>query len=134
MFIEQALTSYLLSHTGLKALIGTKLYPEEIPQNTKLPAVYYLTISDTKDHILDGQCNVESPYIQWTVCAASKSSAKAVAEQIKSALCDYRGTLSGIKIQKIELQNELPSFEKSADGTIKIYTHDLEFQIDFVKE
>ena len=57
-----------------------------------------------------------------------------MAEQIKKALCDYQGDLHGVEVQKIELQNELSSMEKSADGTIKVFYEDLEFEVTFVKE
>lgn len=134
MNIEEAFTAYLLNHPGLKSLINKKFYPEEIPQRTVLPAVFWIKVSDNKDHFLDGQCKTERPIYQFTAQANSKGAVKPVAEQIKKALCDYQGDLYGIEVQKIELQNELSSMEKSNDGTVKVYYEDLEFEITFVKE
>ena len=134
MNIEEALVKKLLDHAGLKALIGSKIYPEEIPQGTQLPAVFWIKVSDIKDHFLTGQSNLERPIYQFTAQANSKGAVKPVAEQIKAALCDYQGDLHGVEVQKIELQNEFSSMEKSADGTIKVYYEDLEFEINFIKE
>lgn len=134
MNIEEALVKRLLSYTGLKALIGNKIYPEEIPQSTSLPAVFWIKVSDFKEHLLDGQCRTERPIYQFTVQASTKSAVKPISEQIKKALCDYQGVLYGIEVQKIELQNEISSMEKSQDGTVKVYYEDLEFQVTFVKE
>lgn len=134
MNIEEALVKRLLDYPGLKALINNKIYPEEIPQGTQLPAVFWIKVSDIKDHFLTGQSNLERPIYQFTTQANSKGAVKPVAEQIKAALCDYQGDLHGVEVQKIELQNEFSSMEKSADGTIKVYYEDLEFEITFVKE
>ena len=133
MEIEEALTSYLLGFSGLAALIGDKLYPDELPQGIKLPAVIYSKISDVKDHTLVGQNRLESPMIQFAAFAGSKAAAKAIANQLKAGLCDFQGELSGLEIQYIRLENEISSLEKSSDGIIKINTEILEFEINFVK-
>ena len=127
--LETALTTYLLTQSGLTALIGNRIQPEEQPQNSDLPAVVYITVSDVKEHFLIGQAALEQPYIQFTVYAKTKPSAIAVSVQLKTALNDYHGTLSSVVIQKIELVNELPGLETSADGTTRIHTLDLEYQI-----
>ena len=134
MNIEEALVKKLLDHAGLKALIGSKIYPEEIPQGVTLPAVFWIKVSDIKDHFLTGQSNLERPIYQFTAQANSKGAVKPIAEEIKKALCDYQGDLHGVEVQKIELQNELSSMEKSADGTIRIFYEDLEFEVTYVKE
>lgn len=134
MEIEEAFTSYLLSYTALTALISNRIYPEELPLGTQLPAVVWIKISDVKEHTLEGQYKQEQPIFQFTTYGTTKAAVRAVTNQLKAALCDYRGTLSGIFIQKIELQNEMSNLEKSSDGTLKIYTEDLEFQITFNKE
>ena len=133
MEIEEALTSYLLDFSGLTALIGDKLYPDEIPQGIKLPAVIYSKVSDVKDHTLVGQNRLESPMIQFAAFVGSKTAARAIANQLKAALCDFQGELSGLEIQYIRLENEISSLEKSSDGIIKINTEILEFEINFVK-
>ena len=134
MDIEEALVKKLLDHAGLKALIGSKIYPEEIPQGVTLPAVFWIKVSDVPEHTLTGQSELEQPVYQFTAQANSKGAVKPVAEQIKKALCDYQGVMGGITVQKIELQNKFSSMDKNNDGTIKVYYEDLEFQIFFIKE
>ena len=133
MELEAALTSYLLDFLGLATLIGDKLYPDELPQGIKLPAVIYSKISDVKEHTLIGQNHLERPMLQFSAFAGSKTAVRAIANQLKSALCDFQGDLSGIKIQYIRLENELSSLERSSDGAIKIYTEILEFEINYLK-
>ncbi len=134
MDIYEALVAHLEAQAGLTALISTKIFPDEIPQGTALPAVMYITISDNKDHYLTGQSEQESPYIQFSVLANTKVSARAVADQIKLALSDYQGDMGGVYVQYIRLENELPGLATTADGIIKKYTHDLEYEVIYVKE
>lgn len=133
MEIEEALTSYLLAYSGLIALIGDKVYPDELPQGIKLPAVIYSKISDVKDHTLIGQNRLESPMLQFAAFAGSKTAARAITSQLKEALCDFQGTLYGLEVQYIRLENEISSLEKSSDGIIKINIEILEFEINFIK-
>lgn len=129
--IEEAFTTYLKARAGLKALISTRFYLEELPQNVALPAVSYRKISDVKDHLLIGQSKLERPVFEFTSFALTKAVARSISNQLKAALSDYAGTLSGVVVQKIELQNEYANLEKSADGTIRVYTESLEYQINY---
>lgn len=129
MDIYDALVVKLKATAGLTALVGQRIFPDEIPQGTTLPAVFYITVSDIKLYTHDGLSYQESPMIQISTYASTRNSAAVVAEQIKTALVDFVGTLSGITIQRIGLINEIPGMYKSADGTTKINTHDLEFEV-----
>lgn len=42
-----ALITHLEAHAGLSALVGTRIYPQILPQNGTLPAVVYQLISRT---------------------------------------------------------------------------------------
>ncbi len=129
--IEEALVAHLLAQPGLTALIGNRLYPDLLEDDTSLPAVVYLNVSDTKDHTLAGQLDLESPVIQFTAYAETKAQAKAVSRQIKAALQDFAGTLSGVPVQFIKLLNELSSSSTTADGMVRVFTTDLEFEVNF---
>ncbi|QRN84840.1 DUF3168 domain-containing protein [Clostridia bacterium] len=134
MELEEALTSYLLAYPGFTALIGDKLYPDELPQGIKLPAVIYSKVSDVKEHTLVGQNRLERPMLQFSVFASTKTAARAIANQLKIALCDFQGIMFGLEIQYIRLENEISSLERSSDSSIKVYTEILEFEINYVKE
>lgn len=128
MQIEEALRAYLLTIAPLTNLINQRILADELSDIT-LPAVTYFKVSDVKDHTLQGQLNLERPYIQFTVFAKTKTSARAISELIKTALCDYTGTLSGIFVQKIELQNEISNLETQSG--VRVFTESLEFQVNY---
>ena len=134
MEIIEALTTYLLAQTGLTALIDRRFFYDELPQGTIYPAVVCLNISDVKDHTHDGQVTLERPVFQFTSYADTKLGAIAVGNQIKTALRDYTGSMSGIEVQYIKLLNELSSKYTGTDGTASVYTQDQEYEINFIKE
>jgi hypothetical protein len=132
--IEEAVMAHLKAHAGLAALVGSRIHYDELVQDEALPAVGIIQVSDVKQHFLTGQSKLEQPIYQFTAYAETKAAARAVANQLKAALADCHGTLSGIVVQKIELQNELSSLETRPDGTVKVYAIDLEFEVTFIKE
>jgi hypothetical protein len=131
MDIEEALTAYLLAQSGLTALIARRLYFDSLKLGTDLPAVVCINISDVKLHTLTGQYANERPMYQFSAYGSTRAEARAVANQLKTALIDYHGTLSGVVVNKIELQNELSSQYVSADGTTKTCIVDLEFEVSY---
>ena len=131
--IEETLRTYLLTKAALTALVGTRIFPDDVSDGAALPAVVYQKISDIKDHTLTGISPLESPMIQFSAYATTKASARAISNQIKAALSDYSGTMSGITIQYIKLVNEMSTAETSGDRTQKIYVDDLEFEVNFLR-
>jgi len=132
MEIEEALTTYLLAQTGLTALIDRRFYFDILPQNCNLPAVVCTLISDVKDHTMTLQCDLERPMYQFSAYATTRAGARAVANQLKTALVDYHGTLSGIVVQYIRLAYEISTTETDADTKTSV-TH-LEYEVNFIKE
>jgi hypothetical protein len=128
--IEEAINAYLLTEPGLTALIGNRIYPDEAEDGAVLPYVVYKDVDDIKNHTLEGQLPDENPVKQWTVYATTKKEAKAVARQIKAALKDYSGILSGIPVQHIMLLNELSDIAVISEDKRAYYTL-LEFEISY---
>lgn len=85
--IEQVIESKLTAHSGLSALISTRLYPLLLPQRPTLPAVTYQRISTmtipTRD---EPHASLGRPRFQFNVWAATFASARAVAQQLRVAL------------------------------------------------
>jgi hypothetical protein len=133
MEIEEALRAYLLTKTALTALVSTRIFPDDISDSAALPCVVYIKVSDVKDHLLTGQSTLERPVFQFSAYAATKTAVRAITNQLKTVLCDYSGTLSGVVVQKIELQNEMSSLETGGEGASKIYIEDLEFEVNHLR-
>lgn len=134
MDIEEALKIHLLSKPNITSRIQDKLFPDESPQDISYPLVIWQKISDNKGHTLSGISKLNQPMYQFTSFSYSKVEAKEISKEINAALSDFVGALSGIKIQRIKLENEDSDLLTTPDGTIKLYTESLEYQINYEKE
>ena len=131
MEIDEALSTHLMAQDGLTALISTRYYPDIAIQSAAMPYVIYQFISNVPQHTLSGQLKQERPMIQFTAYATTRAGARSVSAQLKLALSDYHGTLSGIVVQHIKLVNEIPSTIHNEDGTLSGHTVDLEYEVIF---
>lgn len=76
-----------MAHAGLTALIGTRFYPEVIPEGATYPAVRYLRVDSpevgqTHD---SGPAGLARPRFQFDVYAETATLARDTAEQLRLA-------------------------------------------------
>lgn len=92
MTIEEAIFSYLSTYPGLVALIGTKVYPDIVPQSQDLPAVTYTFISDDKPRsAVGGHDGISNDIFQIAAYGTTKSAVSAIKQQIRTALLTAAG-------------------------------------------
>ena len=108
--VGKALRAKLLENTTLTGLIGTRFYPDVIPQGAALPAVSYYKISTQREHTLLDCTRLAHSRIQVD-CYAEKANggrdrANDIAHAIRnSGICAFRGTVDGIAIQAVEIDS-----------------------------
>lgn len=96
--IEEAIGTRLAAVSGLTALVGSNLFPVQIPQldaggTLDVPAVVWQLISDPPEHSHQG-LSMANPRYEVTSWATTYASAKQVANQVKLALDGFSGTVS----------------------------------------
>jgi hypothetical protein len=134
MHIDQALMAYLKSLAGLTALVGTRIHFIRVPQGTAMPYVIILDVSNVIPADLKGVLDIEEPNKQISTYASTKEGATAVADQLRNALDDFSGTLSGITVQHIRRLTDTMTDYLGEDGTTPVHIADLEFSITYRKE
>jgi len=132
--IREALMTYLLAQSALTTLVGRRIRYDERDQEDALPAVGIIDVSNVFIHTHEGQIEVETPIMQITAYAATRNGATAISELVKTALQDYQGSMSGLVVQKIELQSENTGLITTPDGVVRVYATDLELEITYEKE
>jgi hypothetical protein len=90
--VEATLYSYLSTYAGLAALVSTRIYPMQLPQNVVLPACTYQKISGARTHSSSGTSILARPRVQIDTWATTYTDAKAVAAQVRLALDGHHGT------------------------------------------
>jgi hypothetical protein len=134
MRIDQALMAYLKGLAGLTALVGTRIHFIRVPQGTAMPYVIILDVSNVIPADLKGVLDIEEPNKQISAYASTKDGATAVADQLRNALDDFSGTLSGITVQHIRRLTDTMTDYLGEDGTTPVHIADLEFSITYRKE
>jgi hypothetical protein len=105
--IEEALVVFLrgLGH------VGDRVYPMRLPQGSILPAIVFQGISHTREDSHSGP-SLPHPRIQLNCWAETYGGAKNLSRQVRVALDGYRGTWSGVEIQRVKVANMLDDQEE----------------------
>ena len=86
MSAETQLYSVLSGAAGLTALVGTRIYPDSIPEDVVLPAVVYSRASTEPVVSVSGQKFAETAHLAISAWAKTRTAAAAIGDQIEAAL------------------------------------------------
>lgn len=110
--IEEAMVTRLLADATVAAAVGTRIYPVAAPQGATMPHIVYQRISGPRVHSHDGS-DLAHPRFQFACNAATYAAAKALANAVREELDGTHVTQSGVRIDRIQVQNEMDVFNKS---------------------
>lgn len=120
MLIEEALNSYLLAQPEVVQLLGARIYPLTIPQESALPAMAFQRISGPQDVDHQGEGAGAVGRFQLTVNAEDALTenktayikAKEAARALRRCLRGYKGLMGspGIQVWKAGIENEVDSY------------------------
>ena len=134
MELNDSIYSYLSSISAITNLTSTRIYPDQQVQKNgyTYPYVTYSMVSEIEVDTIKEQDNmlISSAY-QFDVWANTRTSAKAVAKQIRKAFKGFKGVLgtNGVTVSAIEKINAMSDIETNTEGKVIAYREMLEFQI-----
>ena len=114
--IEESLVDRLADTGAVTTLVGSRIYPNMIPQDAALPALAYQKISGVRNKFHDGPGYARSR-VQMTARAATYASAKTVINAVRVALEGFRGLLggsTGANVYEISIDGEVDGFDQAA--------------------
>ena len=113
---EAALYSLLTtgSPNPVAALVGTRVYPLVLPQGVSYPAIRLQRISTARSQYrgLDGRAAYASPRMQIDAYALTHGQAIAVAQAVYQLLEGFYGTVGGLRIDAIGIDDEGADLEE----------------------
>jgi len=115
--MEEALTEYLLAHTALAALVGTRINWARRPQANALPSVILHRISGLPNYTMAGPSGFVQTRVQADCWAATYKSSKTVAREVLARLSGARMTVGSVVFQGIFNEGHDDSVEAIAGGT-----------------
>lgn len=125
--IEEALVYRLKNHSGVAALVGTRVYPLTIPQDCTFPAACYQMISGQSGQVHGGRSGVLSRRYQVTSFSDSYASVKRLAQQVMLALDGISGYFSPEVVLRCQLILELDAFDEES----RVYRVIQDFMVEF---
>lgn len=96
--LEESLVDILTGHAGLTSLVGDRVGPPPLAQESALPAITFFRVSTLAVHAHSGNVGLKRSRMQFDCWGDSAGSVSAVVGQLESALDHYRGTVAGVRI------------------------------------
>jgi len=132
MSVEEGLVAELRDDAGVTAIVGTRIYPEAIPQKDgTMPAIVYQRLISLRDRELAGTTDLINVRVRVDCWDTSYSGCKALADAVRLALNDERVALGSFVVQDVFLDTEgdLSEF----DGDDSDYRVSQEYEISYVE-
>jgi hypothetical protein len=98
MAIEQVLYKLLTDDSTVSGLVGTRIYPQFVPQGASMPAITYQQISGIRDFTHSGPVDLASLRFQVNCWSLNYTQARALADAVRTAL-------NGVSGKKVTGQN-----------------------------
>lgn len=92
-------------------VVGTRIYPEPLRQETTLPAVGYQRVSAQRDSAMGSDTGIARVRMQVSTWATQYSQAKTLATAVRAALQRFRGTVATVEILDVFVLNDLDLHE-----------------------
>lgn len=126
--MESALQKLITSSAGFTALASTRLYPVLLPDEAKLPAATYQTISAIPIYALEGRINLTQYRVQIEVFATTYTGAKGLAAAISDVIDAYSGVLAdGSRFDSVTLESYTDLYQSDA----RVYSVSTDWIIQF---
>ncbi|MEZ5945216.1 MAG: DUF3168 domain-containing protein [Planctomycetaceae bacterium] len=106
MSIESDCYSFLSGTTAITDLVGTRIYPEFLPQNPVYPALTYRLISAPHDHTLTAAAGVVRVRFQFDAFSERLSETSEIIEAIRLSLQRATGDFGDSEIMASRQDNE----------------------------
>ena len=106
MPIGNAIYSLLTSDGTLSSAIGTKVFPDTVPQGQLFPAVVYTVVGTDPTDAKDGASPLDVLRIQIDTYSTSYDSTQTIKDRIRTVLDRYSGTVQMMNIDSIRFSGD----------------------------
>lgn len=127
--MESDLRALLLSHAPLTALVGTRIYWDEIPQTAQRPCIVMYLVSGLTDYHTQGPDGLNTTRVQFDCQSLLSTEKWAIGRALESALSGYRGVVGGTNFQGMFKSLERDKNERPATPDATYRVRQLDFEI-----
>lgn len=114
----KVINSLLKGAAPVTSLVATRIYPQELPLDSAIPALAFSTISSLEQPTMcaSGPYALMAERVQIDVFAASYDQLKSLMGAVKAAVRYARGTIAGVSVQTIDSGMEYSDGRDTARG------------------
>ena len=114
--LEEAVAARLVAH-GLGNLVGTppRAYNVKSPQAPLLPYVVFRDVAVVRRHAMGTDAGVLETPVRFTVRANTLDGARLVDTQLRECFARFKGTVAGVIIQDVLIEDTVPDFNPDLD-------------------
>lgn len=121
--IEEALQSILVD-------VERRTYGFKLPTDAQLPAITFMKVSAPRDQTQEGPSGLVSARIQVSSWGENYTASKVLSKDVRFALDGYKGALNGVRIDGVELLNEMDGNEAEPN----IFQTIMDFRVKYAEE
>lgn len=128
MNVGQIIYGILSVNAGVSALVSTRIYPDNVPQNVVFPYVTFQLLQTQPLDTKEGVSPLDTLLVQIDCYAQNYDTAQSITAAIRTALDRYTGTINGHVVDKIIFSGQssgapipdLSAYWSSQDYTIRL--------------
>ena len=112
--IDEALITKLEAASAVTAICGTRIYPVKFPQSVTVPAIRINHIGAARVYTLSGAGGYVHDRFQIDSIAKLYKDVVALAKSVRQELEAFKGTVDGVRIDGIFLENQFADWDDAA--------------------
>lgn len=138
MTMESDLRAFVIANGDVTALVGTRMFPQRVPQGQSLPAIRYTLVVDTSDIHLTGVAGRAVSSVQLDCYSETYAEAVDLAEKVRVALVANNNgdrTMGSTRVYRSQLTNKSdePPFQEPSASDKWIFNRSLDFEIEHIE-
>lgn len=119
--IEVAVRSLLLASSSLSAVVGVRIAPGSVSEQTAMPYIVYNRFASDHQNHMQGASGLVFARIQLDLFAETWAHIEAMTEAIRNRIDGYRGTVTvnsqTLRIQQAHLEGVRDNYIAPTDGS-----------------
>jgi hypothetical protein len=104
--IEPAVRQIIANDAAVVVVVGDRVWLGQRPQGERRPGVVLTRTGGGDPHCLDGSAGYETGTMQADVLCPSYAEAKQLARKVADALDNFSGTVAGVEIDWLSVDDE----------------------------
>jgi hypothetical protein len=124
--IGKLIYSRLSTDGEILAYVGSKIYPDIVPQNVQYPFVVYTIVNSLPVDFKDGQSNLEEITLQVDVYTQNYDDTQILSNFIRNRLDRFVGIVEGIEVQSIKYMS---ATSQVFNAELSVYWMSIDFMV-----